>query len=108
MGAVKKTHKSSESLAFESIEDVGRQLLEEEELLKVRMVREAVASRSAKKKATNKRRKTEKKTRSLKSRQKDRKEVRKNKKGKIGSFSRKKTVKGGKNKNRKQKSRARK
>ena len=48
--AVKKTHKSSENLAFESIEDVGRQPLEEEGLLKVRMVREAVASRSSKKK----------------------------------------------------------
>ena len=100
--AVKKTQ--SENLAFESIEDVGRQLAEEEEgLLKVRIVREAVASQSSKKKATNKRRKTEKKT----LRQKDRKEVKK-KKGKIGSFSRKKPVKGGKNKNRKQKSKARK
>ena len=88
---VKKTQ--NEDLAFESSEDVGRQPSEEEGLLKVRMVREAVASRSEKisKKSSNKRRKTEKKTRTLKSQQKDRKEA---KKGKIGRVTGNKTRRG--------------
>ena len=105
---VKKTQ--NEDLAFESSEDVGRQLSEEEGLLKVRMVREAVASQSGKisKKSSNKRRKTEEKTRTLKSRQNDEKEV---KKGKIGSLSQRKSVKGRmdkKNKKRKQNSKSQK
>merc|ERR1712008_117433 len=93
--AVKKTQNSGEDPAVERIEDDRRQPSEKEGLLEGgRMVREADASRREKisKKAM--------KTRTLKLRQKDRKEV---KKGKIGSFSRRKTVKGGKNDKRKQK-----
>ena len=83
--AVKKTENSGEDLsAVERIEEDGRRLPSEEEgLLKDRMVREADKGRHEKssKKILNK---------GTKLRQQDRKEA---KKGKIGGFSERKTVK---------------